>query len=152
MKNFLSGLLLIVLISSCASLQMPELKGEEHFNIEKIDGQNVDISAGGKIYNGNWFALKVKPSEFDLYVEGEYLGKLALNKKIKLKSKQETMIDSDLTVNLEKGAMFILMRNASKEQVQVRLSGKVRAGVWFFTKKVEINETRTFNGLKLNAG
>lgn len=152
MKHFLSGLTLVFLLCSCASLKVPEFKGEEHFKVDKVDAQKVDISAGGKIYNGNWFALKVKPSELDVYVEGEYLGKLYLNKKIKLKSKRETLVDTDLTINLEKGAMFILMRNAAKEQVQVRLTGKVKAGVWFFSKKVEINETRTLNGLKLNAG
>jgi len=42
--------------------------------------------------------------------------------------------------------MFKALRFATKENLKVRLKGKVKAGVFIFSKKIEIDETKTIPG------
>lgn len=148
MKGFLSLFAILLLLGSCTFYE-PEFRGGESLNIEKIDGKDIHLRAGGKVYNGNGYAIKVKPSTLDVYVNDEYMGKVHLDEKVKMKAKQETLLEAPLTVTLADGAMFRLMRLAGSENITVRMSGKVKAAVWFVSKKVDVNESRSLNGLDL---
>ena len=114
-----------------------------------IDGKTINFNAGVKVSNPNWFAIKVKRSTVDVYVEEQYMGKVSLEKKVKLKAKRESILQFPLKAELEDGAMFTMLRYASKENVNVRIKGKVKGGVWFFSKKIEIDETRQVSGKEL---
>ena len=136
-------------LASCTFYE-PEFRGGESFKMGKIDGRDIQLTAGAKIYNGNGYAIKVKPSTLDVYIEDEYIGKVHLDKKIKMKANQETLIDAPMTATLAEGAMFRAMKLINKPNLTVRLSGKVKASVWFISKKIDVNETRTMDGLNLN--
>lgn len=142
----------LLLLTSCAPLQVPEFRGGESVKLEKVEDGKIKLKAGADIYNGNWFGIKIKPSEFDLYVEGEHIGKVHLDKKVKLKRKKVTSIEAPLTADLEKGSMLKLLRYASQENINIRLSGKAKAVVFIFSKKMDIDETATVPGAKLNLG
>ena len=148
MKGFVFLLLTLILLGSCTFYE-PEFRGGESLNIEKIDGKDIHLRAGGKVYNQNGYAIKVKPSTLDVYVNDEYIGKVHLDEKVKMKAKQETLLEAPLTATLADGAMFRLMRLANSSNVTVRMSGKVKAQVWFISKKVDVNESRSLNGLDL---
>ena len=79
------------------------------------------------MYNGNWFGVKIKPSMLDLYVEDQFIGKVHLDKKVKMKSKRETDLSAPFTAQLEDGAMLKLLKHATKSEINVRLKGKVKA-------------------------
>ena len=145
------ALVSVFLLSSCA-LESPEFLGSEGITGFKIDGKTINFNAGVKVSNPNWFAIKVKRSTVDVYVEEQYMGKVSLEKKVKLKAKRESILQFPLKAELEDGAMFTMLRYASKENVNVRIKGKVKGGVWFFSKKIEIDETRQVSGkdLQLN--
>lgn len=134
----------LFLLSSC-HFYRPELRGGEQFQLEKISGQEVKFTAGAKVYNGNWYAVKVKPSMLDLYVDGELMGKIHLEKKVKMKAKRETDLEAPFVAVLENGALLKAMGLARKNSVQIRLKGKVKGGVFIFSKKFEMDETRTIN-------
>ncbi|MBL4862487.1 MAG: LEA type 2 family protein [Crocinitomicaceae bacterium] len=146
MRNLLFFIAISFLITSCASFQVPEFRGGEKVSLKKVDGQSIKFSAAGKIYNGNWFGIKIKPSTLDLYVEDEYIGKVSLDKKVKLKRKKETELNADFTAKLESGAMFRALKFATKENIKIRLKGKVKAGVFIFSKKIDIDESKTISG------
>ena len=55
---------------------------------------------GADIYNENGFALKVKPSTLDLYIEDQYMGKVHLDKKVRMKRKSITRVAAPLTLTL----------------------------------------------------
>lgn len=116
--------------------------------MDKIDGNTVKFHAGANIYNGNWFGIRVKPSNLELYLGDDYVGTVRLDKKVKLKRKSETAVDADLTANLEEGAMKKALRAALAGDVTVRMKGKVKAGVFIFSKKVDFDETRTIDASK----
>ena len=80
------------------------------------------------------------------------MGTVKLTKKVKMKAKQESSLSLPLLATLEDGAMFTALRYAKKDQVKVRIKGKVKGGIFFLSKKVEIDETKTVSGKDLNIG
>lgn len=144
MKRFVSIFALIFLISSC-TFHEPEMRGGEKFNLEKIDGKTVKFTAEAKVFNGNWFGVKVKPSLLDLYIDDKLVGKVHLDKKVKMKGKKETHLIVPFTAELEKNALMTGIALAAKGDVKVRLKGKIKGGVFIFTKKLDFDETRTVN-------
>jgi hypothetical protein len=85
----------------------------------------------------------------DVFIEGEYMGKIHLDKKIKMKGKRETLIEAPFTATLNDGALFKLLKFANKERIQVRLAGNVKAGIWIIGKNIEVDQTRSINGARL---
>jgi len=149
---FLSSLILLLTSCGCFQFSSPEMRGGESFDIKKINGNEIQFNAKANVYNGNCFGVKLKRSTLDLIVEGENIGTVTLNKKVKMKSKRETTIDADLTATLTKGAMMKLMAYATKPQIEVQLKGKAKAGIFIFSKKMEIDETKTISGSSFKIG
>lgn len=149
MFKFISLVATLLVVTSCTFYE-PEFRGGESISDVKLDGKELHLRAGAKVYNPNAYAIKVKPSTLDVFVNEEFMGQVHLDKKFKMKAKQETTIDAPLTATLADGAMFRAMRLAGEENITVRLKGKVKAGVWFISKKVDVNESRSMNGLNLN--
>lgn len=148
MRNLLFFIFLSVGMASC-TFHEPAFNGGEKFHLEKIDGQEVNFTAGGIIENANWFGIKVKPSMLDLYVEGDYFGKVSLDKKIKIKRKSNNYVEGIFTADLEDGAMLKALSLVRKNDVKVRLKGKAKAGVFIFSKKLSVDETKTIPGSAL---
>ncbi len=144
MKKLISIIVLAFIVTSCTFYE-PEMRGGENFNLEKLDGNTVKFTAEASVYNGNWFAIKVKPSKLDLYIDGDYMGKVHLEKKVKMKSKRETFLVAPFTAELENNALRTALNLAGKGDVKVRLKGKIKGGVFIFSKKLDFDETRTMN-------
>lgn len=149
MKKLLAIVGCVFVLASCTFYE-PEFRGGESIQMGKIEGRTIQLTAGAKVYNGNNYAIKVKPSTLDVYIDDQYIGKVHLDKKFKMKAKQETLIAAPMTATLAEGAMFRAMKLIDKPNLSVRLTGKVKAGVWFVSKKIDVNETRTMDGLNLN--
>lgn len=145
MRNFLFFIFLIASISSC-TFHEPVFNGGEKVSIEKVDGQQIKFIAGGIIENKNWFGLKVKPSSLDLYVEGDYFGRVSLDNKVKIKRKSNNYVEGQFIADMEDGAMIKALRLVRKDEITIRLKGKVKAGVFIFSKKMEMDKTQTIPG------
>ena len=101
-----------------------------------------------ELNNPNWYAIKVKPSFLDVYVEGEFLGKAHLLDKIKLKRKKTGLYNIKVELLGEPGVMRKVMKYALKKEIKIRLVGKVKAGVFIISKKLKVDETKTIDGSK----
>ena len=148
MKYIVAIGIIVSLLTSC-TFHEPEMRGGESFKMEKMEGKEVKFTAGAKVYNGNWFALKVKPSTLDLYVDGDYMGKVHLLKKVKMKAKKETDLQADFLAELEGNALMKALGLATKGEVTVRMIGKIKGGVFIFSKKLDFDESRKINGRSL---
>lgn len=140
--------ILLSLTTSC-KFYAPEMRGGESFKLDKMEGNEIRFTAGAKVYNANWFAVKVKKSTLDLYVDGDYMGKVHLLKKVKMKAKKETDLHADFLAELEGNALMKSLGLAMKGDVEVRMTGKIKGGVFIFSKKLDFDETRTVNGRSL---
>ena len=148
MKNIFFLLLLVMSLSSC-HFYTPKFQGGESFKMENMSGQEIKMTVEGDVQNENWFGIKIKPSELDLFIEDIYIGKLRLDKKVKMKRKKTTHLVAPVTVKLEKGAMLKAMRFIRKDKLKVQLKGKAKAGVFIFSKKMEIDEVKVVDGIKM---
>lgn len=152
MKKIFFVFSLLFTISSCASFKEPEFRGSEGIKLEKMEGKKIAFTAGIKVFNPNWFGIKIKPSNLDVFLEDQYMGKVYLEKKVKMKAKRESSLSMQLRAELEDGAMITLLKYSNKENVSVHLKGKVKGGIWFFSKKFEIDETKKISGKDLKLG
>jgi LEA14-like dessication related protein len=152
MKKVLIVFSILFLISSCASFKEPEFEGINGFNIKKIDGKIISFSLQATVFNPNWFALKIKKSSVDVYLQEQYMGKLYLENNLKIIPKTENNLSVPLRMELEDGALFSLIKYAKKETVNIRFKGKVRGGVFFVSKKFPVDETQTISGKDLRIG
>ena len=148
MKNSVLILLVSFAFSSCTFYE-PEFKGGEDLKIGKLEGRTLQLTVGANVYNKNKFAIKVKPSDLNVYVEGDYMGKVHLDEKFKMKGNSETRITAPMTVTLAEGALFKALRFANKEKLQIRLAGDVKAGALLITKKIHIDKTKIIDGINL---
>lgn len=140
---------ILLLITSCTFYE-PEYRGGESVQMGQLKGRELTLSVSVDLYNENKFAITVKPSTFDVYLEDTYIGKVHLDEKFKMKRKSITRITAPLTVTLENGVMFKLIRLANQKKIKVRIKGDVKAAVLLITKKLPVDETKTINGIKLN--
>jgi hypothetical protein len=88
----------------------------------------------------------------EIYVEDQLMGNVFMEKKVKLKAKRESDLVFKLRGELEDGAMITVLKYSRKDNVAVRIKGKVKGGVWIFSKKMEIDETKTVSGKDLKFG
>lgn len=142
----------LTFLASCTTFREPEFIGSEGIKLNKIEGKNISFTVAFKILNPNWFGIKVKPSKVDVYVEDQFMGTVLLDEKLKLKAKKENDLSIPLLAILEDGAMFTALKYAKAEKVSVRITGKVKGGVWIFSKKIPLDEKRTISGKDLRIG
>jgi LEA14-like dessication related protein len=150
-KSLILGAI-VILLSSCASMGVPEFRGTEGMKMNSLEGKKISFTAGVKMFNPNWFGVKIKKSHVEVFVEEQLMGVVYLDKKVKLKAKQESTLIFPLLAELQDGSMLTLLKYSNKENVNVRIKGKVKGGVWIFSKKMEIDQTRVVSGKDLRLG
>ncbi len=116
----------------------------------KMDTKTISFTVKASIYNPNWYALKVKPSSLEITTSDGKLGVLHLDEKIKMKGKKENSLVVPMHVDLEKGIMMKLMSFSLKDSVKINLKGDVRGGVFFITKKIPMEFSRSVSPKDLN--
>jgi len=140
---------LAIFAASCTSYKDVEFKGTENFQLGKLDGKKISISFDAKLNNQNAYTIKIKPSDLDVYIDNVQVGTVHLDEKVKIKRKSEALVEIPLTVELGPGALINLSMIMLKKTVNVRLTGDVKGGVWFLSKKQRIDETREISTDKL---
>ena len=145
-----SALIIILLVLSSCSFHTLDYKGGQRIQFDKLEGKKISFIAGAKISNKNSFAIKVKPSIFSLFIEGEYIGLIHLNDKVRFKRKSEEYVDGSFTVFLGDGVMFRMLKFFNKKKLEIALIGDLEAEILIFGKKIKVNEEFTISGLDLN--
>lgn len=142
----------LLLFTSCALYQEPELMKVGSFQFEKLKGKSVNFSLETCVENPNWYAIKIKPSTVDVYVENLLIGQLTLQSTVRYARNSISTVKAPLKASLADGALINLVRLAGKNEVEVVLKGKVKAGVWFISKKILVENKQTIDGKLLRFG
>ena len=149
MLKLLNCLGIILLLSACA-FQQPTFKSVEGVDMGKMDASKVSFTVKVKVENPNWYALKVKPSSLDVSTTDGKLGTLHLDEKIKMKGRKETLIVAPMHVDLEKGILMKMVSFGFKDSVKINLKGDVRGGVFFITKKIPMDFSKSISTKDIN--
>lgn len=142
MKNICWIGILSFVVGACASYKDVKFRGTENFKVGTLEGKKLSFTFDAHLFNENAYTLKVKPCDLDVYIEGQHMGIIHLDKKVKIKRKSESTVTIPLTAELGPGALVKLALIKLKKKVSVRLVGTVKGGVFIFTKKEKIDETR----------
>ena len=87
-----------------------------------------------------------------MYVENLLIGQLTLQSTVRYARKSISTVKAPLKASLADGALINLVRLAGKNEVEVLLKGKVKAGVWFISKKIPVENKQTIDGELLRFG
>lgn len=149
---FLSITLLLLTTAGC--IENPEFKRIENFKIEKINKEAVYFNADVEIYNPNNKKIKIKKSNFKLYVNDHYIGNAKLLQSYKMGKNTTTLNNVPIEVLLEKDVYLSLIQMAIGKSVEIRLEGNLKGSVSGFPYSKKINETKNVNlkDLGLNLG
>lgn len=144
---------LLVTFGSC-SVKDPEFSNLRDVKLIKMDGSRIDLQFTVDCDNPNGFGFKVKRSKLDVSVDGDAFGVITLDEKIKIRRRSLNSYTVPVTVDLEEGSLFRLVRYATRKEVTVKVEGKMRGSVCGISKTMNVKEVRTVDGkmLKLKAG
>lgn len=140
---------LFLLFSSCIELEEVNVVSIGKVKLETIDGTMATVNVDVELENANFFGIKIKPSVLDIYVEEEYIGKVYLLEKVKIKKKSTQVYNAKIQLAGEDGILLKVVKYSLKKELKIRLTGNVKGSVYGFPKKVQVNETKTIDGRKL---
>jgi len=141
----------ILFFSSC-SIEEPEFSNFGNFKLNKLEGQHIDAEFTVDCTNPNGFGFKLKKALIDVSVDDQVLGKMSLDKKLKIKRKSTNTYTVPLSIELEKGALIQLMKLSLRKEITLQFKGKIRGSVMGISKTFKVNETKTIDSGLLNMG
>jgi len=146
----LSFLLFLFLFSSCATLEDPVEVVSYDMKMENLNLDEAALRFNTTIHNNTWTPIKIKPSTLELYVDGEKLGDVYLDEKIRLKSNKDNEVNTLVYVKFADGILGKLIRYRFKETAQLELRGKVKTGLLFVPIKIPVNYSKVISPKNLN--
>ncbi|MES2557161.1 MAG: LEA type 2 family protein [Bacteroidota bacterium] len=155
-RPFFFRLLIIPLLAvlhfganSC-DIDEPDISNVGGFKLKKLDGQHIEAEFSVDCDNPNGFGFKVKKANIDVSVNDQILGKVSLDKKMKVKRKSKNTYTVPVVIELEDGALFKIMQLSLSGEVNIAFKGKVRGSVCGIGKSFEVNETKKIDASSLN--
>lgn len=119
-------------------------------NMENLNLDEAALRFNTTVHNNTWTPIKIKPSTLELFVDGEKLGDLYIDEKIRLKSKKDTEVNTLVHLKFADGILGKLIRYRFKETAQLEVRGKVKTGLLFVPVKIPVNYTKTISPKTLN--
>lgn len=118
--------------------------------MENLNLNEAALRFNTTIHNNTWTPIKIKPSTLELFVDGDKLGDLYIDEKIRLKSKNDTEVNLLVHVKFADGILGKLIRYRFKETAQLEVRGKVKTGLLFVPIKIPVNYSKTISPKSLN--
>jgi LEA14-like dessication related protein len=97
------------------------------------------------VQNDNFYAVKLKNSALKISIDEKELGNLTLAEKVVFKRKSDATYPLKMKVKLADGAMFMLLRNAFKKEVTLKIKGTVKGSGLGIPKTIQVEEVKTID-------
>ncbi|PWH85432.1 NDR1/HIN1-like protein [Brumimicrobium oceani] len=147
--QFISALFAILFIAT-GCMENPQFKGVSNFKIDEVNREKVSFNVDVSAFNPNGYSLKVRKSDFNLYLNDLYVGQAFLLQKYKMKRKTTTLDNVPVEILLEKGVFMKLMKIAMGGTVKLRMEGTLKASALGIPVRKQIDQTREVNLSDLN--
>jgi LEA14-like dessication related protein len=148
-RGFLKIFLLVNITFLFTSCEMEPLDIGDVSNValKKVEGKTVYVSISFPVTNPNGFTINLTKSEIEVFGSGQKLGKVTIDKKLKLKRKetveQEIMVVLDLSDIM--GSGLAMIRFISSGRLELKIKGYVTARAYLLSTKVDIDEKFEIN-------
>jgi len=137
-KIFILSLASLFLFSSCRSFKDPVFDRIENVEMGSLNITKPVITLQMKCFNPNNRSAILKNGEGDAWIDSSYLGHFTIDSAINIPANSDFRIPVSLALDI-KSVLQNSMALISKEQVNIKVSGKVKAGRKGFYKNVPIN-------------
>lgn len=141
-------LILVLMVSSCSLYEEVEMLGVENYSFEKKES-NILANIELKINNPNFYSIKLKKSDFKVFLGDDELGTATMLNDLAIDKKTEKGYTLGLLLeeNALKDKLIPLMKKALfNKTITFRIKGQAHAKVWgFLGKKFDINESKEIN-------
>lgn len=142
-RSFIFPVLFVILsfsLTSC-NIKPVTVTGVQDVKILKLDATGIQFQAGLKIKNENGIGFSVSGSELEFKMNGVYLGKVELGKRIKVRRKSESVHPVVLKATFQDlfSSLPKLMKMAQDKSGNVEINGYVKVGTLFLHKKFPVN-------------
>lgn len=149
--NWFSRLLLFIsLISLTACFDIPEFRGVSNFKMDEFKGNHISFHLDVDVFNPNGYGIRVRPSDFDVYINNQYVGKGKLDRSFKMRRKKNTVCHLPISLDLERGILMKLVRWAQSDKIELKIDGDLKVRVGGIPKKEHIEQTQEINLKDLN--
>ena len=142
--NLWAFVLVIFALSSCSAYEDVEFLGVEKYGFSQMEDSQIKASITFKINNPNFYSIKLKKSDFEIYIDNDLLGNASMLDDMKIEKKKEGDYVLDLAIqenDLKKTIVPLLKKAFAKKTVTFRVKGQAHAKVWgVLGKKFDINE------------
>lgn len=142
-RSFIFPVLFVILsfsLTSC-NIKPVTVTGVQDVKILKLDATGIQFQAGLKIKNENGIGFSVSGSELEFKMNGVYLGKVELDKRIKVRRKSESVHPVVLKATFQDlfSSLPKLMKMAQDKSGNVEINGYVKVGTLLIHKKFPVN-------------
>lgn len=143
LKYFLIGLTSLLLFTSCIDYEDVKFEGIEDYSFDKVNTSEVQMTFKMKVKNPNKYNIKVKKSNFDLFLNGDKLGTTRMMQDIKLKKNStevhSLIFESDLA-SMSKG-FFANLGTLFGGTSKLRIKGEIKAKAYGVGKRFKVDFT-----------
>lgn len=156
-KTLFLKIRLLILLVALSSLTACELKPLDigdvsDVKLKRVEGKTVSVAVKFPVNNPNSLPLTITKADVEVYGGNQKLGKVKIDKKLKLKGKsttvQEIVFDLDLSDIM--GGGLTMIRFLSTGKIELKLKGEVRARSFFLFSSVDVNEKFSISMKDLN--
>jgi LEA14-like dessication related protein len=117
----------LLILSSCRTPKDLEFKSLKNFSIDNVGFSATNIKVDVEYYNPNNFGLELSRTDFDLFVDEQFLGHSTQELQVKIPKRNLFIVPLVIALdmkNLLKNGLTVL---ANKE-VTIKVVGKVKVG------------------------
>lgn len=145
----------VLFFSSCMTYKDLEFKNMNSCSMGKVKDGKVNFILNVRVYNPNWYKIKVINGEMDLSIGGNDAGKAHLSEKIKLRGKEERdyqiLVEADFR-QLTKALLASSISVMINKSATIKMKGWVKGRVFVVGKKfpVEFKENVSLDQFKNN--
>jgi len=115
-------------LSACLHPKNLIYRDTEHFSLRQAGLTNTVVAMDLKLYNPNNYKLKLKRTGIDVYVNDQRLGNILLQHEYLLPRHDTFLLPVLLKIDVANAASNAWQLFTVKKEVNLRLSGSVRAG------------------------
>jgi LEA14-like dessication related protein len=149
MRKILFLFIGLLFLSSCEWYDDVDVIEIGKIKLDQLQGTNAKVNIDVELFNPNFYAISIKPSTLDVYIEDEFVGKAQLLEKVKFKRKSTGIYNMKVELLGEAGILKKTMRYMMMKELKVRVVGKVKGSVMGISKKMAVDKTKTIDGSKL---
>ena len=140
--------LLLTVFFSCAEIQPVTIGGVENPKVKTLSTKGVDFTFCMRIKNPNKMGVTVFPSSFNTTVNGIDIGKIKLDKRVRIKASSDESPEFHIVSDFTKLSIADIANVVSigvSQRATVTLKGYVRVGKWYYKKRFPVDLSKPIN-------